>query len=99
MNDLAEAHLSAIKKLLSESVSSFRAVNIGTGKGTSVLQMIDYVHLASGKKVPYNILPRRPGDLASVYADSSLALEMLGWRAKRNVQESVESSWRFVNGN
>ena len=61
--------------------------------------MIDFVSRASRKEVPYIIQPRRPGDLASVYADSSLALEVLGWQAKRSVQESVESSWKFVNGN
>lgn len=114
VNDLAEAHLAAIKNLLSSlplpfgeplllkergANGSFQAINIGTGRGTSVLEMIENVRRASGVDVPCVILDRRPGDLASVYADPSLALRVLGWQAKISVRESVESSWKFVNGN
>lgn len=99
VNDLAEAHLGAIKNLLAQSDSRFSAINIGTGRGTSVLEMVENVRVASGAPIPYTILSRRPGDLASVYADPSLARELLGWQAKRSVQESVESSWKFVTNN
>lgn len=99
VNDLAEAHLAAIRKLLADDVPDFQAINIGTGRGTSVLEMIENARLASGKDIPYTILLRRPGDLASVYADPSLAREILGWGAKRSVREAVESSWKFVHGN
>lgn len=97
VNDLAEAHLAAIKKLLVPSIPHFLTINIGTGRGTSVLEMIESVQIASRKTIPYIILPRRPGDIASVYANPSLARELLDWQAKRSVQESVESSWKFIN--
>ncbi|MDD2916228.1 MAG: UDP-glucose 4-epimerase GalE [Candidatus Gracilibacteria bacterium] len=121
VNDLAEAHLAAIQKLLASPTtplpvfspsppapllseemgakSSFQAINIGTGQGTSVLEMIENVRLASGKSIPYAILARRPGDLGSVYADPSLARELLGWEVKRSVREAVGSSWKFVHDN
>ncbi len=99
VNDLALAHLAAIRKLLDSDVSCFQVINIGTGRGTSVLEMIENVRVTSGRDIPYTILARRAGDLASVYADASLACEVLGWEAKRSVKESVEGGWRFVNGN
>lgn len=99
VNDLAEAHLAAIRKLLNADSPSFQALNIGTGRWTSVLEMIEHVRVTSNRDIPYTILDRRPGDLASVYADPTLAQELLGWQAKRTVQESVEGGWRFVNGN
>lgn len=99
VNDLAEAHLAAIRKLLSDDAPYFQAINIGTGCGTSVLEMIENVRLVSQRDVSYDILSRRPGDLASVYAEPSLAREILGWKAKRTVREAVESSWKFVCDN
>ena len=97
VNDLAEAHLVAIKKLLEVSESHFSVVNIGTGSGTSVLEMIKNARSVTQATIPYTILPRRPGDLASVYSDPSLAHKLLGWEAKRSIRESVESAWRFVS--
>ncbi len=96
VNDLIEAHITAIENLFIQSKSYFSAINIGTWQGKSVLEMIQGVENASGKKIPYIILPRRHGDIASVYADSSLAKELLGWEAKKTIHESIESSWKFI---
>lgn len=97
VNDLAEAHLAAIAKLLGRKGGHFDAVNIGTGQGTSVLEIIDYARIASKNLIPYTIRDRRPGDLATVYTNPSLAREILGWNAKISVAESVVSAWNFVH--
>ena len=91
--DLVDAHVVAYEKL----DNSFCAINIGTGKGTSVLEMIQYVREASGKEITYQIAARRPGDIAEFYCDPSLAHSFLGWSAKRSIAESVKNSWNFVS--
>jgi UDP-glucose 4-epimerase len=79
--DLAEGHLRAFAWLREHPGAL--PLNLGVGRGWSVLEMVTQVEEVTGKKIPYQILPRRPGDLAEVYSDPSLAYRLLGWRATR----------------
>lgn len=96
--DLAVGHLKAIEKL-KDATGGVNVYNLGTGKGTSVLEMINAFEEASGKKVAYTIKPRRPGDIATCYADPALAKEKLGWEAQRGIQEMCEDGWRWQSNN
>jgi len=89
--DLAEGHVAALEKL-TEGVHIY---NLGTGKGTSVLQLVKAFEEANGIKVPYEIVGRRPGDIAECYADASKAKRELGWEAKRSIQDMCRDAWRF----
>ena len=91
--DLAEGHVAALRHLLNGRGSI--TVNLGTGHGLSVLELVRAFEAASGRAVPYEIVARRPGDIAACYADASLAQERLGWRATRDVQAMCEDSWRW----
>ena len=93
--DLAEGHLAALNAL--QTRSGVLTVNLGTGKGVSVLEMISALEQASGRKVPYRIAPRRPGDVAACYADVSYAKAVLGWAAKRDIREMCVDAWRWEN--
>jgi len=95
--DLAEGHLKALEKI--GEVDGVLAVNLGTGKGYSVLDMVKAFEKASGKQVPYEIAPRRSGDVAKCYADPSYAKEVLGWEAKRGIEEMCEDTWRWQHMN
>lgn len=95
--DLAAGHLKALEKL--NSKPGLVVYNLGTGKGSSVLDMVHAFEKASGKKVPYQIAPRRPGDIAACYADPSKAEQELGWKAKRDIQEMCEDTWRWQSKN
>ncbi len=95
--DLADAHLAALSHI--KDTTTYRAINIGTGKGTSVLELIDSFQAASSKEIPYDILPRRAGDIASCYADVALAKDELGWEAKYSIDEACEDSWRWQSQN
>ena len=92
--DLAEGHVAAIEKL-TEGVHIY---NLGTGQGTSVLQLIHAFEEVNNIKVPYEIVGRRPGDIASCYADASKAERELGWKAKRGIKEMCRDAWRFEKG-
>jgi UDP-glucose 4-epimerase len=91
--DLAEGHLAALNAM--QARNGLMTVNLGTGKGVSVLEMIAALEVASGRKVPYRIAPRRPGDVAACYADVRLAEDLLGWRARRGVSEMCADAWRW----
>ena len=91
--DLAAGHLAALR-FLSEH-RGLHTFNLGTGQGYSVLEMIAAFVAASGHDVPYEIAPRRAGDIASCYASVELSLERLQWRATRNLQDMCESSWNY----
>ena len=95
--DLAEGHLKALEKIA--HIDDVLAVNLGTGKGYSVLDMVKAFEEASGKEVPYEIAPRRSGDIAKCYADPSFAKEVLGWEAKRGIAEMCEDTWRWQSKN
>jgi len=89
--DLAKGHVKALGKD-TEGVFNY---NLGTGKGYSVLQIIEAFEIASGKKVPYKIGPRRPGDIGECYADASLANKELDWVAEKNINDMCKDSWRW----
>ena len=95
--DLALGHLKALEKLPEHP--GLKTYNLGTGKGCSVLEMIRTFSEASARAVPYKIVGRRPGDVGSCYADASLALKELGWRAQRGVDEMCEDAWRWQKDN
>ncbi len=96
--DLALGHIAAVKKL-AQMDGGVLTVNLGTGRGYSVLEMVKMFEEVSGKKIPYKITPRRPGDIATCYADPSLAEELLGWKAQRGLREMCEDSWRWQSMN
>ena len=91
--DLAEGHVAALEYLRRES--GLLTVNLGTGRGYSVLEMIKAFEKASGRPVPYTIVERRPGDVAACYADPSLADKLLGWRATRGIDEMCRDAWHW----
>jgi UDP-glucose 4-epimerase len=89
--DLAQGHLAALQFL--QKQSGWHAINLGTGQGYSVLQMVRAFESASGKPVPYDIKPRRAGDIGTCYANAGKAKELLGWEATRGLQEMCDSMW------
>ena len=95
--DLARAHVAAIEHL--EHPGQYKAYNIGTGEGVSVLELIEAFARASGRDVPYAVVARRPGDVAACYADVSLAETELGWRAEYNIAKACADSWRWQSQN
>ena len=95
--DLAEGHVAALKALFDKGRGF--TVNLGTGHGYSVLDVVKAFEKASGRKVPYRIAPRRPGDAAQCYADPALAREVLGWQATRTLDEMCADSWRWQSAN
>lgn len=95
--DLAIGHVKALKKL--EEEPRVRTYNLGTGQGYSVLEMIKAFSKVCEKDIPYVIKPRRAGDIATCYADSSLAEKELGWRAERELEEMCEDGWRWQSQN
>ena len=95
--DLALGHLKALERL--QQHKECLAINLGTGIGYSVLDMVHAFEQASGKPVPYRIGPRRAGDIASCYADPSQALALLGWRAERGLQDMCADAWRWQKNN
>ena len=93
--DLADGHVAALNNL-SEGVHVY---NLGTGEGTSVLQLLKAFEEANDIKLPYEIVDRRPGDIATCYADASKAKKELGWTATRGIVEMCRDAWRFEKGN
>ncbi|KMT66411.1 UDP-glucose 4-epimerase GalE [Catenovulum maritimum] len=95
--DLANGHVKALEKL--HASPGAHAINLGTGNGYSVLEMVKAFEAASGKPVPYQIVDRRPGDIAECFAEPKLAAELIGWQATRGVAEMAEDSWRWQSNN
>jgi UDP-glucose 4-epimerase len=95
--DLAKGHVAALNRLF--AVDRGFTVNLGTGQGYSVLETIKAFEAASGKAVPYQLVPRRPGDIASCYASPVQAKELLGWQAEKGMREMCEDHWRWQEGN
>jgi UDP-glucose 4-epimerase len=91
--DLALGHLKALARL--KDHAECRAINLGTGVGYSVFDMVRAFERASGKPVPYKVAPRRAGDIASCYADPAQALALLGWRAERGLDAMCADAWRW----
>jgi UDP-glucose 4-epimerase len=95
--DLAEGHVAALRRLF-DAPGSF-TVNLGTGQGHSVLELVRAYERASGRPVPYVLVPRRAGDAAACYADPARAAALLGWRAQRGLAQMCADSWRWQQGN
>ncbi|MDX9736730.1 MAG: UDP-glucose 4-epimerase GalE [Azonexus sp.] len=95
--DLAQGHLAALAALARSGQSL--TVNLGTGQGYSVLDMVRAFEAASGRPVPYQIVARRAGDIATCYADPQLAGELLGWQARRGIGEMCADAWRWQSMN
>ncbi|HGM6861964.1 UDP-glucose 4-epimerase GalE [Serratia rubidaea] len=95
--DLAEGHLKAIEHI--HSHNGITVYNLGTGVGYSVLQMLRMFEQVSGRQVPYQIVSRRPGDIAECWADTSLAAKQLGWKAKRGLQDMMRDAWNWQQKN
>lgn len=94
--DLAKAHISALKRLLDKKNNQkMEFFNIGTGKGSSVLEVIKAFEKVSGKKLNYKIVARREGDITSAYADTSLANKELGWKAELSLEDALDSAWKW----
>lgn len=94
--DLAKAHVIALKRLfLAKNTTDFEVFNIGTGKGSSVLEVVYAFEKITRQKLNYKIVDRRPGDVVSVYADTTKANEILGWKAEKTMEEALESSWNW----
>jgi UDP-glucose 4-epimerase len=98
--DLALGHLKALEALARpDGLTGCLTVNLGTGKGYSVLDIVRAFEAASGQPVPYKVGPRRPGDVASCYADPAQAATVLGWRAERGLTAMCTDAWRWQSAN
>ena len=95
--DLARAHLCAVD--YSTKVDGVEIINIGTGEGITVFEVMRSFEKMTGCTIPYKILPRRAGDVATSYADSTKAHELLGWRAKAGLDEMCRDSWKWFSSN
>jgi UDP-glucose 4-epimerase len=95
--DLAKGHLKALEHI--DSFHEVKTINLGTGNGYSVLEMVAAFEKASQKKVAYKIAPRRAGDIAACYADPSYAKKLLGWSAEYDVKKMCEDAWRWQSNN
>jgi len=94
--DLAKAHVVALERLLKDRNSNqFETFNIGTGKGSSVLEVVHAFEKVTQQKLNYKIVNRREGDVISVYADTKKANDVLGWKAEKSMEESLLSSWNW----
>ena len=100
--DLAKGHVAALNHLYQQQEQdkgSCQAVNLGTGQGVSVLELVQGMSKATGRPVPYEMAPRRPGDVATVYADASLAESLLHWKATLGVQAMCDDTWNWQKNN
>lgn len=95
--DLAEGHLAALERIAGRT--GLYTWNLGTGHGCSVLEMIAAFERESGRKIPYRLVDRRPGDVAECWADASLARRELGWQTRRGIDEIMRDAWRWQHGN
>tara|TARA_R110002012_G_scaffold52891_2_gene135848 strand:- start:36801 stop:37817 length:1017 start_codon:yes stop_codon:yes gene_type:complete len=94
--DLAKAHVAALQRLLKgKNESNYEVFNLGTGKGSSVLEVIQSFERVSGEKLNYKIVDRRPGDVIQAYADTKKANEVLGWKAKSSLDDAMKSAWEW----
>jgi len=94
VSDLAQMHIRALERLVDGGESM--AVNVGTGKGYSVEEVVATAEVVTGRKIPRRYMPRRPGDPAILVADPSRAENLLGWRATRSLQDIIGSAWKWV---
>lgn len=95
--DLALGHVKALEKL--SIIEGCTPINLGTGNGTSVLEIVNTFKEISQKEIPYSIKPRRAGDIATVFANADIANNLLGWHAERNMTTMIEDTWRWQSNN
>lgn len=94
--DLAKAHIAALERLLkNKNKSNFEVFNVGTGTGSSVLEVVTAFEKVSGKPLNYKIVGRREGDITAAYADTTLANEELGWKTEKTLEEALASAWKW----
>ncbi|EMY80309.1 UDP-glucose 4-epimerase [Psychroflexus gondwanensis ACAM 44] len=94
--DLAEAHVVALERLMSSKTdTNFEVFNLGTGIGSSVLEVVNAFESASGEKLNYSIVDRRAGDVVAAYADTEKANKILGWKAKRSLEQALKDAWTW----
>jgi UDP-glucose 4-epimerase len=93
--DLAQAHVKALQYIAKQKVGFYDVVNIGTGKGSSVLEVIKTFEKVTGQKLPYQIGPARPGDVIRLYADVNKAKKVLGWQAEKSLSDALADAWRW----
>lgn len=93
--DLAKAHVGALEYINSQPAAFFDVCNVGTGRGTSVLEVIKSFEASTGQKVPYKIGPRRPGDIVASYAAVDKANKILNWKAEKSLEEALVDAWRW----
>jgi UDP-glucose 4-epimerase len=97
--DLADGHVAALRRILAVDAPRTATVNLGTGRGHTVLEVVRAFEAASGRSVPFEIVSRRPGDVATCYADVTRARELLGWSAQRGLPEMCADAWRWQSAN
>jgi len=95
--DLSLGHVKAVESLA--KIEGCQPINLGTGNGTSVLEIVNTFKDISGQDIPYDIAPRRAGDIATVYADASIANDLLSWQAERDLKVMIEDTWRWQSQN
>jgi UDP-glucose 4-epimerase len=94
--DLAKAHVVALKRLLNqENKMNYEIYNLGTGKGSSVLEVINSYERISGNRLDYQLVDRRPGDVVTAYASTTKANDVLGWKAKSTLDDAMKSAWEW----
>lgn len=94
--DLAKAHVVALERLLAgQNESNYEVFNLGTGRGSSVLEVVNAFVETTGEKLNYKIVDRRPGDVIAVYADTQKANDVLGWKTERTMEEALASAWKW----
>ncbi len=94
--DLAEAHVVALERLMSSKTdTNFEIFNLGTGIGSSVLEVVNAFENASGEKLNYSIVNRRAGDVVAAYADTEKANKIMGWKAKRSLEQALKDAWAW----
>ncbi len=96
--DLAEAHMAAMNRLLNNApTASFEVFNVGTGKGSSVLEVIKAYEKVSGRSLPFVFAPPRQGDVTAAYANTHKASTILGWQSRFSLEEAMASAWAWEN--
>ena len=95
--DLAEAHVAALTYLMNQNEGLLEAVNIGTGEGTSVLEIVKAFERITGQNLPHVIGPRRAGDVIEIYANATKGQELLGWKARLSIDDAIKDAWAWEN--
>ena len=96
MVDLARAHVAALNRLINErNESPMEIFNLGTGKGSTVLEVIHAFEKVTGKSVPFSFAPRRDGDVTEAWADTSLASSVLGWHSELTLEDAMRDAWNW----